>query len=112
MKLTQTITSLLFGLSEVETAENAQLLIGDGTNLRNNLLKLYRATENSESQALIIDIMSEAGYPWFAKLANANKTAEHECVQLASSNDDYVMDDCIMSEEEFMELIPANGHFH
>ncbi len=107
MKLTSTITDLLFDLSELETPSNTQFLIGDGTVLRNNLLKLYRATKNNDSHELIIKIMSEAGYPWFAKLARSANRIMFDSAPEAANSDDY-----LMSEEEFLELIPANGHFH
>lgn len=107
MKLTESITDLLFNLSELETPENNQFLIGDGKLLRNNLLKLYRATDNKGSHDVIIQIMGEAGYPWFGKLAKAANKSIAESSTIAASNDELMF-----SEEEFMELIPANGHFH
>ncbi|RBP48359.1 hypothetical protein [Arenicella xantha] len=106
MKLTKKITDLLFVLSELESQENTQLLIGDGATLRNNLLKLYRVTDNEFSRELIADIMAEAGYPWLGKLANAPDGALFESAVVATN------DDFLLSEEEFLELIPVNGHFH
>jgi len=107
MKLTTRITDLLFNLSDLEASSNAQFLIGDGPVLRDNLLRLYRATSNSDSHEIIIEIMSEAGYPWFAKLArSANKVLFDEAPKAAN------VSEYRLSEEEFMELIPANGHFH
>lgn len=102
MKLTENITDLLLDLTELETPENTQLLIGDGTNLRNNLLKLYRATENQSSHQVITQILSEAGYPWFDKLAKAGSDQGLDAVDAAS----------LLSEDEFMQLVPPNGYFH
>jgi len=107
MKLNSTITDLLFDLSELETPKNNQLLIGDGKFLRNNLLKLYRATDNTDSQDLIVKIMAEAGYPWFGKLAKAASAQVSEKTPSSAYDDHY-----LLSEEEFLQLIPANGHFH
>lgn len=107
MKLTKQITNLLFELSELESRENTQLLIGDGSTLRNNLLKLHRLTSNQVSRKLIVDIMGEAGYPWLGKLASAPDHALFDGCPVEATNDDF-----LLSEEEFLELIPANGHFH
>ena len=107
MKLTKTITKLLFELSELESLKNTQLLIGDGATLRNNLLKLYRLTDNQVSRQLIVSIMAEAGYPWLGKLASTSDRALFDGCPVEATNDDY-----LLSEEEFLELIPANGHFH
>ena len=71
MQLNTKITHLLFELSDIENQKNWRYLIGDGPILRNNLLKLYRATKSKESHTLIIQIMNEAGYTWFEKLARS-----------------------------------------
>jgi hypothetical protein len=113
MKLTETITNLLFNLSELESVENVQFLTGDASVLRSNLLKLYRATDNVESHGVIIEIMRLAGYPWFGELVKSNEwrsiewRSDVKSAPQAANGDEYWM-----SEDEFMNLIPANSHFH
>lgn len=119
MKMNNEIVELMLDLNAIEGVENSHLLIGEGRYLRNNLLKLYRSTENPRSHELIADIMTAAGYQWFAKLVNVSNVQNdstamqvqtvaksHQTSQSLSS------DHCLMSDDEFMELIPANGLFH
>lgn len=108
LKITPKITELLFDISEIEVADNAHYLLGDITDLRNNLLKLYRVTDNQTSREKIIAIMSEAGYPWFGKLAKATQHKVNNIeLKITSENEEQ-----FMSEEDFLDLLPANSHFH
>lgn len=109
MKLTETVIDLMFELSSIEGEEYSQLLHGEGKILRNNLLRLFKVTENPTSHEIIIDIMSEAGYPWFGKLARSNREEVRAIADMASQNDDV---NKIMSDDDFMDLLPANGHIH
>jgi len=104
MKLTNTITDLMVDLSWIETRGNTPSLFSAGNSLWHNLLNLYRSTSNTDSQVLIIKIMAVAGYPWFGKIARVT-----DRVRLAAAADS---DECEMSEDDFLELIPANAHFH
>ena len=112
MRLNSKITRLLFELSDAESQTNWRYLIGDGAVLRNNLLKLYRATNNQESHDLIIRIMGEAGYSWFEKLARAN--SQLKPVSLAT--DERIKakqgDLNLVSEREFSSLLPVNELVH
>lgn len=108
LKITPKITELLFDISEIEAADNAHFLLGELTDLRNNLLKLYRVTDNQTSREKIIAIMSEAGYPWFGKLAMATQN-KVDNVELKRTPE---REEQLMSEEDFLNLLPANGHFH
>jgi len=113
MKLTDSINDLLLDLSELEAPENNHLLIGDGELLRNNLLKLYRATDNAISHSVINQIMIEAGYPWFGKLAESLNKQVSEILQYSESRSgDEGQGETVLSEDEFMQLVPANGYFH
>ena len=107
MKITPRITELLFDLSEIETSENSEYLAGDVSELRNNLLKLYRATDSHTSRETIIAIMTEAGYPWFGRLAKArNRTLRDIPLKPVANEGQF------MSDEDFLELLPVNGFFH
>jgi len=107
MKITPRITELLFDLSEIETNENNEFLTGDASELRNNLLQLYRATDSHTSRETIISIMTEAGYPWFGRLAKASNRVVRDIPLKAVANEGQ-----FMSDEDFLDLLPANGHFH
>ena len=107
MKITPKITELLFDLSESETADNNAYLTGDVSNLRNSLLQLYRATDSDHSRETIIAIMSEAGYPWFGRLAKASNRSLSDIPLKEVANEEQ-----FMSDEDFLDLLPINGHFH
>lgn len=107
MKITPRITELLFDLSEIETSENGNFLTGDASELRNNLLRLYRVTDSHSSREAIISIMTEAGYPWFGHLAKASSEVVREISLKVAANEGE-----FMSDEDFLDLLPANGHFH
>jgi len=107
MKITPRITELLFDLSEIETNDNKDYLTDDVDNLRNNLLLLYRTTDSNTSRETIIAIMTEAGYPWFGRLAKASNEIVREIPSKAVVNEGQ-----FMSDDDFLDLLPANGHFH
>ncbi len=109
MKLTQTVIELMFELSTIEGDQHSEFLDGEGQILRNNLLELFQKTDNPESHDIIIDIMSEAGYPWFGKLARSQDDSIRAVANMPAQNDGT---DRIMSDDEFMELLPANGRIH
>jgi hypothetical protein len=107
MKITPRITELLFELSELETIENNQYLSADIDQLRNKLRQLYRAIDSYSSRETIISIMTEAGYPWFGRLAKASSRMVRDIQLKQAANEGQ-----FMSDEEFLDLLPANGHFH
>jgi len=112
MKLTRNTIRLVNQLRAVETTEHSSLLNGEFINnrhgLRKNLLALYRRTDKKESRDLIIEIMAEGGYPWFARLAKGAGKVIQE-TSSAKQDDSFSY---LMSEDEFMDLVPVNGHFH
>ncbi|MFT6407454.1 MAG: hypothetical protein ACJAQ6_000866 [Arenicella sp.] len=104
MKITPRIAELLCDLSEIE---NNHYLTADVGELRNNLLQLYRVTDCHSSRETIIAIMTEAGYPWFGRLAKASSRVIRDIPLKQAANE------CqFMSDDDFLELLPANGHFH
>ena len=103
MKINSKVTELLCDLSEIESLENSNFKAEKASDLRNSLLKLYRSTANPQSRDTIIAIMTEAGYPWFGKLARSGKRS---VVSSPDSHGDF------MSEDDFLDLLPINGHFH
>ncbi|GAA6137588.1 hypothetical protein NBRC116583_13350 [Arenicella sp. 4NH20-0111] len=107
MKLSETVIELMFELSNLEGEKHSGFLHGEGSILRNNLLKLFEVTDNPESQEIIIDIMSEAGYPWFNKLAKPKRDLAKQ-----NSMESTVETPRIMSDDDFMSLLPANGQLH
>ncbi len=109
MKLTRNVLNLMFELSNIEGESNSGYLCGEGSVLRNNLLELFKITTNPESHGIIIDIMSEAGYPWFGDLIEMGDCYIRDAAALSESNESGFMP---MNEDDFLELIPANGHFH
>ncbi len=112
MQLNLKITRLLFQLSEIENHENSHFLIGDGNLLRNNLLKLYRATRNPDSHDLIIKIMSEAGYPWFGKLARSKPNLATINREIGREQKPSSKPLKFLTEREFLSLLPANEFLH
>ena len=106
------IKHLLFDSSEIESSTNGQYLIGDEAVLRNNLLKLYRATSNKDSQDLIVRIMNEAGYSRFEKMVRSDLSATPNR-RFVERPEDSLSDKLeFMSEYEFLSLLPANELIH
>jgi len=114
MKINSKVTELLCDLSEIESSENKHLLAAEAGDLRGNLLRLYRATDSDASKETITEIMTEAGYPWFAKLAGAdNKTAKNTASTVsAPSRTIEESQPNLLSDEDFLDLLPANSFFH
>lgn len=113
MKLTNKINELVCELEMIEVETNVSLFERDGAVLRKTLLELYRKTDDPRSHDLIIQIMAEGGYPWFEKLAK-NKASSLIC-SLKQAHEVIESDTSSftpLSEDDFMELLPANGHFH
>ena len=105
--MTPRITELLSDLSEMEASENSEYLSGDVSELRKNLLKLYRATDSHLSRETIIAIMTEAGYPWFGRFAKARNRTLREITQQTVANESQ-----FMTDEDFLGLLPINEYFH
>ncbi|MCH2190623.1 MAG: hypothetical protein MK188_06855 [Gammaproteobacteria bacterium] len=101
MKLTETVLELMFELSTIEGVNHFD---GNEVDLRNKLLKLFNATRNRAAHDIIIEIMNEAGYPWFATIARAEEFRSPSSWSLEHNK--------TMSDDEFMDLMPANGRFH
>jgi len=114
MKITPKITELLFDLSETENHDNGAYLSGDLAGLRGDLLRLYRTTESHQSRETIISIMTEAGYPWFGRLADASEQSLRDIPLKEVANEELfsLSGDRVMSDEDFLDLLPINGHFH
>lgn len=107
LKITPKITELLFDLSQIEIEENTCFLNGDLSELSNNLLKLYCVTDNQNSREKIIAIMSEAGYPWLSK--------SNGCVLKGTAIEQrqaVIAENLFMSEDDFLNMLPANSYFH
>ena len=85
------------------------LLINHESSLRRNVLALYRMTDDVRILDLVIQIMAEGGYPWFGKLAlSTNRVVdESQLLEPHLSESEFQL-----SDDEFMDLLPANGHFH
>jgi len=101
MKLTETVIELMFELSNIEGFKHFD---SNEVDLRNNLLKLFNATNNPAAHDIIIEIMNEAGYPWFGTIARAEEMVTPASWSLEANK--------VMSDDEFMDLIPANGRLH
>lgn len=110
MKLTNNVIELMFELSSIEGVKNAHYLNGEGVDLRNNLLKLFNDTSNPAAQDIIINIMDEAGYDWFGEIARSEEVFKSNSV--STSERFYESSNELMTEDEFMDLIPANGRIH
>lgn len=104
MKLSPKTTELLFELRHLESLENMQILVGDLDQLSSKLLRLYRTTDNAESHAVIAELLSEAGYPWFRHFAERSVKSTKQSVSKPMCYQ--------MNQDQFLDLIPANCHFH
>ena len=108
IKINSKITELLLNLSEMECSYKQQLLTVEEHDLRKNLLQLYRATDNPASHDIIVAIMTEAGFPWFGKFVRSG----YQPVVSEPTQADPLIGDKFMSDDDFIDLLPANGFFH
>jgi hypothetical protein len=109
MKLTPRTNELLRELGKFVNESQRPLLNRDESELRKNLLSLYRMTRDVRIHDLVIQIMAEGGYSWFGKLALSANRAVDEARSLESHQ---VESEFQLSDDEFMDLLPANTHFH
>ncbi|MCH2190625.1 MAG: hypothetical protein MK188_06865 [Gammaproteobacteria bacterium] len=108
MKLTQQVIELMFELSSIDGIDSNKYLNSNGDQLRSNLLNLFNTTENTQAHEIIINIFSEAGCPWFGTIARGEGFAYEELVKVAEIQEEGKL----MSDDAFMELLPANGRIH
>jgi len=114
MKFNSKVAELLCDLSDIETPENSQLLAEQGNDLTSNLLELYRVTDNSSSKLTINAIMAEAGYPTLDDLDSEQSisTLQHSAIINAPSTSLTQTEHGLLSEDDFLDLLPANCYFH
>lgn len=108
MKLTQQVIELMFELSNIDGVDTSRYLDSQVEDLRSNLLSLFNTTENTEAHEIIINIFSEAGCPWFGTIARDQGFVYEELCNVS----DALENGNLMSDDAFMELLPANGHIH
>lgn len=109
MKLTETVIELMFELSDIEFPHNAHYLCGDGAKLIDNLLTLFNETKNPATHEIIIDIMNEAGHPF---LGHDEETIDENINAASNLISAYKCPDQLMSDDQFLDLLPANSYFH
>jgi len=95
----------MFELNNVEGVDHSHYLNGEGEVLRQNLMKLLKSSDNPYTHDLILEIMTEAGYPWFTKLMRSGKV---DCKSAKAS----LKKGALLDDDDFMSLLPANGYIH
>ncbi|WP_189399870.1 hypothetical protein [Arenicella chitinivorans] len=121
MKVTDELTNLVVELGELESFERAGAVISqEGVSVK-ALLSLFNETDNPRSKQVVREIFDEAGYGWLFELdqgcvesAAALKTTT---IENASATDELVVikeipDNGYLTEEEFLDLMPASAYFH
>lgn len=120
MKVTDELTNLVVELGELESFERAGSVIShDGVSVK-ALLSLFNETENPRSKQVVREIFDEAGYGWLFELDEGcfESAAGLKAIttEKASGVDDVVVkeiaEDGLLSEEEFLNLLPASAYFH
>ena len=121
MKVTDELTNLVVELGELESFERAGSVIShDGVSVK-ALLSLFNETDNPRSKQVVREIFDEAGYGWFFELDEGcfESAAGLKAIttEKASGIDDHVVikeisDNDPLSEEEFLDLMPASAYFH
>ena len=121
MKVTDELTDLVVELGELESFERAGAVIShEGVSVK-ALLSLFNETDNPRSKQVVREIFDEAGFGWLLEL-------DEECfesaaglkaitTEKASGVDDRVgvkevPENGYLSEEEFLDLMPASAYFH
>ena len=96
MKLNDEMIAILAQIEELEAPANRQLQDIRTTELGSNLWELYKTTDNIETHGLISQLMDEAGYTWFADLADSHRIQSKFSPQ----------------QRELLEMEPQNGYIH
>jgi len=108
MKLSAEVSDLLVKLIDLESIDQKQLLKGNTDLLCQNLLAIYGKTSNQKSHDLILEIIDKGGYSLFG-------SSYDYLAESSFNNTTFVTNPSVgfaMSEDEFMDLLPANGYFH
>jgi len=110
MKICAEVSDLLVQLIDIESAEQDVLLNGSVDLLAQNLLSLYGRTSNQKSHDLILEILDKSDCSLFRAPAHyVNDSDAFHCGVISEVNNSSNFQ---LSEDEFMELLPINGHFH
>ena len=117
LKITRKFSELLKNLSNKENVDNHEFLLGESGRLKHNLLTFYSVAGSQINREKMISLMSEAGYSLIDNLSIAKKD-NMEAISLteeewgAKVDSQEIAEDLFMGEEDFMDLLPANGYFH
>ena len=96
MKLNEEMIAILAQIEELEAPANPQLVDSSMAELGSNLWELYKTTDSIETHDLISRLMDEAGYSWFADLADTHRIQSKFSAQ----------------ERALLEMEPENGYIH
>ena len=96
MKLNDEMIAILAQIEELEAPASQQLQDVRTAELGSNLWELYKTTDNVETHGLISQLMDQAGYPWFANLADSHR----------------IQSELSPQQRELLEMEPQNGYIH
>ncbi|RBP49123.1 hypothetical protein [Arenicella xantha] len=121
MKVTDELTDLVVELGELESFELAGMLINQNGVSVKGLLQLFNQTDNLRSKQVVREIFDEMGYGWFVELDEMTFRSAAGLKKIktkqTSGCDTHIVaraisEDEILSDQEFLELIPINQYFH
>ena len=100
MKFSTEVNELLVELYAIESIDHSVLLEDGLDYLCHNLIEIYTRTENPKSHDLIAKIIDKSGYSQFSQelIESQKNTVESEVG--------------LLSDTDFMNLVPINGYFH
>ena len=121
MKVTNELTELVVELGELESFERAGLVFdSQGVSVR-ELLQLFNETENPRSKQVVREIFDEVGYGWFIELDEMTFRSAAGLKAIKSGQNSgcdkhvvatMIAADKLMSDDDFLDLMPASSHFH
>jgi len=108
VKINESISELVLELVELETPDNTRaVLTNKGVSLK-GLIDVYSETVNSRSRQVVLEIIDEVGNDWAPELSEEAQAAN----EAASFDRNRSQGWANLSEDEFMDLLPANSYMH
>lgn len=118
MKKSDAIDDVVSKLAEINSTEKNEPEFSTQEVSIRTLIALFEEAKSHESEHIVQELFSQAGYGWVSKLCASD-------IQAMSDMNDFKGDDLInvqeiqfqaslqqLTEDEFMNLVPANAYFH
>jgi len=108
MKITENISDLVLELTELETPDSTKRVFSEGGLSLQSLMEIYSETDSNRSRQVVLEIIDEVGSGWGTQLDDASQYTQEAQALAKNVETGYTL----LSEDDFMDLLPANCYFH